>query len=92
MADQKLTEITAISDLQDTDIVYLVRDPSGSPLSRKMTVANLRTELLKAGSTAAFYFGDPDTDGTWRISRSGNNLIFERRVGGSYVQRGGITG
>ena len=33
----------------------------------------------------AFYFGDPDTDGSWRIKRDGNDLSFERRESGVWV-------
>lgn len=37
------------------------------------------------------YFGDPDTDGTWRTVRSGNNLVFERRETGSWVTKQTIS-
>ena len=40
---------------------------------------------LVAASDKAFYLGDPDTNGTWRIRRDGDNLVMERREGGSYV-------
>lgn len=33
----------------------------------------------------AFYFGDPSTDGTWRIKRDGSDLSFERRESGAWV-------
>ncbi len=33
------------------------------------------------------YFGNPTTDGTWAIRRSGNNLIFDRRESGVYVTK-----
>jgi len=36
-------------------------------------------------------FGDPTIDGSWRISVSGTDLIFERREAGSWIQKGGIT-
>ena len=42
---------------------------------------------IETGSSDAFYFGDPSTDGTWRIKRSGNNLVFERRESGSWVTK-----
>lgn len=37
MADEKLTALTAITVLVGTDIIYVVSDPGGSPLSRKIT-------------------------------------------------------
>lgn len=43
------------------------------------------------GSTEAFYMGDPNTNGTWRITISGNNLNFERREGGVWVAKTAIV-
>lgn len=37
------------------------------------------------------YFGEKDTDGTWRIGRSGNDWNMERRESGSYVAKGAAT-
>lgn len=39
----------------------------------------------------AVYIGDPGTDGTWRMIRSGNDLKFERRESGSYVTKDTIA-
>lgn len=91
MADQKLTELTAVTALADTDIVYLVKDPSGTPLSRKMTVANLRAELMKMALTSFIYFGDSGTDGTWRIGLDAGALVFQLRVAGSWVEKGAVA-
>ena len=44
-----------------------------------------------AGSANYFYFGAEGTDGSWRIGRSGNNLVFERRESGSWVTKSTIT-
>ncbi len=35
----------------------------------------------------AYYLGDENTDGTWRILRSGAYLIFEKRESGNYVEK-----
>lgn len=40
---------------------------------------------IETGSANAFYFGDPTTDGSWRIVRDGNDLSFERRETGTWV-------
>jgi len=37
--------------------------------------------------TKSFYFGDANTDGTWRIIRVGNNLEFQRRESGTWVTK-----
>lgn len=54
------------------------------------------TEVVSAGSfvtaaAQAFYMGDPDTDGTWRMVRSGNNLVLQRRESGEYATKSTIS-
>ena len=39
---------------------------------------------IEVTDTDAFYFGDPNTDGTWRIIRDGDDLSFERRESGTW--------
>ncbi len=46
---------------------------------------------LMLGPTRALYFGPRETDGSWRITRSGNNLVFQRRESGSWVTKSTIT-
>ena len=43
---------------------------------------------LEVSALDAFYLGDPGTDGTWRIIRSGNDLAFERRELGVWLKKG----
>lgn len=38
----KLQELTETTDVQDSDLLYVVRDPDGSPADRKVTAANAR--------------------------------------------------
>lgn len=63
--------------------------------------ANADNQIMIGGSTgsgfaivqvvfneAAYeYFGDPGVDGTWRVGRSGVNLITQLRVSGVYVTK-----
>jgi hypothetical protein len=42
MPDTKLQDLTAASDPVDTDLVYIVRDPSGTPLDKKIEWGTLR--------------------------------------------------
>jgi hypothetical protein len=44
------------------------------------------TDIIGA-STTAIYLGASGTDGTWKIVRSGNDLLFQRRESGSYVTK-----
>jgi hypothetical protein len=41
MADTKTTALTELASAAATDILYIVDDPGGTPLSKKITVANL---------------------------------------------------
>ncbi len=45
------------------------------------------TDKITTASDKAFYFGASDTDGSWRIVRTGNNLAIERRESGSWVEK-----
>jgi hypothetical protein len=42
------------------------------------------------GAADAYYFGVPNVNDTWRIVRSGNNLVIERRETGAYVTKSTI--
>lgn len=42
---ETLDEQTAVTDVEGEDIFYLVRDPSGSPLDRKITGADLKSSV-----------------------------------------------
>jgi hypothetical protein len=42
-------------------------------------------------SSGAFYFGNDKTDGTWRIIRSGDDLLFQRRESGNWVTKSTIS-
>lgn len=41
MADTKLVDMTDGSTAEATDIIYAVRDPSGTPANRKLSLANV---------------------------------------------------
>jgi hypothetical protein len=45
MADEKLTQQTETTDIAYTDIIYVVKDPSTVPISRKMSIDNFMTEI-----------------------------------------------
>lgn len=40
---------------------------------------------VEIAASGAYYLGDPDTDGSWRIQQDGDDLSFERRELGSWV-------
>lgn len=41
MADQKVTELTNLTTAASEDVFYIVDDPSGTPVSKKITAKNL---------------------------------------------------
>lgn len=47
---------------------------------------------VEVGDTDSYYWGDPATDGTWRVQRSGDDLIFQQREAGTYNTKNTISG
>jgi len=40
MADKKVSQLTALTSTASVDLLYVVDDPNGTPLSKKMTIKN----------------------------------------------------
>jgi hypothetical protein len=55
MADQKITELDELTSVADTDVLPIVDDPSGSPVTKRITRANLLSGYLTAAAGAAAY-------------------------------------
>ncbi len=51
MVDTQVQNLTALTTASDDDVLYIVDDPAGTPLSRKITKAN----LMKFADGAAIY-------------------------------------
>jgi hypothetical protein len=59
MADQKITALTALSTPATEDLLAIVDDPSGTPITKKVTIANLLSlfvsnvtvQVITAGTT-----------------------------------------
>lgn len=47
--------------------------------------------VIQVDTDGWIYFGGKETDGTWRIGRSGNDWNMERRESGTYVAKGAAT-
>lgn len=57
------------------------------------SMGNFQTvgESLTLNSGNYLYLGNPGSDGSWRISISGTDLIAERRESSAWVNKGGFT-
>lgn len=62
MADKKISELIAITNLSSDDLLITVNDPAGTPESRKVTVGNL--------------FGNVEAQATFKrnVTHSGNTV------------------
>lgn len=58
MVDKKITELTELTTPAAVDVVAIVDDPAGSPVTKKMTYANLESNL----SITASQVSDFDTE------------------------------
>ena len=47
---------------------------------------------IEVGSADAYYWGDPDTNDSWRAMRSGDDLLFQQREGGTWNTKSTISG
>lgn len=59
MADKKISELDAITDLTDDDLLVVVDDVGTSPVTKKITKANAFKNYLAKDNTTAF---TPDGD------------------------------
>ena len=50
MADQKITALDALTTAESTDILPIVDDPSGAPVTKKITVGNIVSSLKASGA------------------------------------------
>ena len=92
MADTKVTGLDAITDVQTTDILYIVDDPGGTAASKKATVANVvdtgfwHEYLLTALSTATGASGATVTApganslGGWQLNAAGEKLYYSAHI------------
>lgn len=51
MSDKKITQLSALLALDDTDLLVVVDDVAGTPTTKKITVANAKAGLSSAPAT-----------------------------------------
>lgn len=72
-----------------TDSRFEFLDATDLPCNFKASTFIATDGELSSGG--GLYIGAPSTNGTWLITRSGNDLIFQRRESGSYVTKETIS-
>lgn len=90
MADTKITGLTELTTPALADVIAIVDDPTGTPVTKKMTLANLQSLMAQLGSTDYLYLGSPTADGSWRIGLSAGNMVFQKRESSSWVTKGAM--
>jgi len=56
----------------------------------RLLYGNIGAALIDITGTGTYYLGDPNTDGSWRITVDGNDLHSDRRESGVWVTKGGF--
>lgn len=90
MADTKITALTELTTPALTDVIVIVDEPSGTPITKKMTLTNLQTILMQLALTDFVYIGPPASDGSWRIGLSAGNMVFQKREASTWVTKGAM--
>jgi hypothetical protein len=70
MADKKVTQLTALTAPANNDLLMIIDDPLGSPISKKITIEDL------LGSTSQLQVGGVDIVATNDMELGGNNVVI----------------
>ena len=90
-----IDQLTAqIAELQD-----VIERLSSEAVSKKPAILGIQSTggLQRSGETVNLdagqfiYFGQPTSNGTWRLYVSGTDIVAERLESGSWVAKGGFT-
>ncbi|HSA06136.1 MAG TPA: hypothetical protein P5556_03045 [Candidatus Gastranaerophilales bacterium] len=87
MANQKITQLTELTAVDKADILYIVDDPSGTPVSKKATAKNITKAGAADGACSAIMDANLTasknlvSDGSGKITTTDN--IFCRWRGAS---------
>ena len=83
MADKKVTQLAALTAPNKNDLLLVVDDPAGTPVSKKITIENL------LGATTALEVAAVNIDATGQYRISGNTVLIEADNG--ITANGSIT-
>lgn len=68
-----------------------VAGTSGSTAQTLAYTLTVTNNLVRLAATTYQYWGSEGADGSWRIGRSGNDIVIERRESGVWVTKSTIT-
>ena len=86
MADSKLADLSEITSLNDSDLMYVVSDPSGTPADKKLSYSNLKSSLSAVDNVNVNVI---TATGTWTKPAGLKYIIVEVIGGGG--GGGGVT-
>jgi hypothetical protein len=70
------------------DLYANIDTMTGLTVNGSLSATTLQTSNSYIESTGYLYFGDDNTNGSWRMRISGSNFIVEKRVGGVWIISG----
>ena len=72
----------SLQDIQE----FLQRWKDELDRTYRLVLSDITTVQIGSGTTGNFlYFGDADTDGSWRIGKSGADYVLEHRDSGVWT-------
>jgi hypothetical protein len=82
MADKKVTQLTALTAPANTDLLLIIDDPAGSPISKKITVEDLfgKTSTLSVSAINITSTGDTTLAANNFMIDSTTNITLTRGV------------
>ena len=93
MRARKSLNLLRARDLQSNSLVDIQNfmDLILRELDKQYRLLYQDVATIQVDDDGFIYFGEKDTDGTWRIGRSGTAWNMERRESGAYVAKGAST-
>jgi hypothetical protein len=86
-----IVELATVAEVQTGTDTERCVTPAGASATYAALAGATFTGDVEVAAAGTIYFGPAATDGTWKIVRSTNDLSFQRREAGSYVEKLKIT-
>jgi hypothetical protein len=72
LPDLKITQLTALPEATNDDLLVIVNDPTGSPITQKITLGNLRKDILNTTPKTSNYTATANDGVLWGDATSGS--------------------